>query len=376
MQLKGKQSTMSKSKRIGLKPTEEERKMDAQMQSNHTLRLKNIKLERQVKEANAHKRIVESALEKTEQQLEIISGILGYEEYSKTTRKIISPDFRHKNEATAFILLSDIHGDEEVTLETTNGWNKSNPDITVMKLNTFREGLLKTVREMRKGISIPHLVFGILGDTITGYIHEENLENNLMSPTQGIMMIKPILIDTIKTFSEDGDFKSIKVIMIRGNHGRTTKKKRYSTAYKNSYEWQMYIDIATVFREQLVGYDNVEFFIPKSFMEEIEVYGKKITFSHGDHWNYRGGIGGVEIPMRSWSYREQKAAPADRRYFGHWHTWTPGKETINGSCVGYNPFAMEKGFEPEPPLCHFELLDRNRSMFTVKLPIILHNLYK
>lgn len=363
-------------KRVGLKPTEEEQKIDAHLAANAALRRKNIKLGRQLKEAQRHKRIVEDALEKAEMQFDVVSGIIGYEKYDSKLRRTISPDFRRKNEATAFVLLSDIHGDEDIELSSTNGWNKSNPDLTLMKLNTFREGLLKVVREERKSIAIPHLVFGILGDVISGYIHEELMENNTLSPTEGIDFLKPILIDIFKTLSEDGDFQSIKVPMVRGNHGRTTPRKRYSTGYKNSFEWQMYMDIAKTFREHLVGYNNLEFLIPKSFMYEMEAYGKKITFSHGDHFQYRGGVGGVTIPMKGWSNRMQDGAPADKRYLAHWHTWTPGKETINGSAVGYNAFAMEKGFAPEPPLSHFELLDRNRNMFTVKLPIILNNLYR
>jgi hypothetical protein len=190
------------------------------------------------------------------------------------------------------------------------------------------------------------------------------------------MFLQPLLIDILKNFSEDGDFKTITVVMTPGNHGRTSKRKKFSAGYKNSYEWLMYKAIEEIFTNKLVGYDNINFIIPQSEFAEITIYGKNITFSHGDHFNYIGGIGGLEIPLRKWGYKLQKAAPADKRYIAHWHTWMPGgKEVVNGSMVGYSAFGMGKAFEPELPQMHYELLDRNRETFTIKLPIIVDDFY-
>jgi hypothetical protein len=351
-------------------PTEEEKVLDVLMTSNRKAR-KEIKFQRK-KVA-----ILEKTLERCEDQFDVLSGIVMPETYPKSRRRIIHPDYRRKNEATAFALLGDVHADEYVDPATVNNWNYYTPDISERRLNTFCTGLLKTTRELRKTIPIPHLVLGFMGDFISGYIHDELQENNLLSPTEGIQFIEPILVDIVKRLSEDGDFKSIEIPMLRGNHGRTTEKIRHSTDWKNSFEQLMYFSIVKLFTEQLVGYNNVKFTTTKSSFVEVEVYGKKITFNHGNEFRYLGGIGGLEIPMRRWGYKMQKAAPADKRYLAHHHKWMPGGiEVVNGCMIGYNKFAMDKAFEPELPQMHYELLDRNRGAFTIKLPIIVDSFYK
>ncbi len=349
--------------------TEQERAMDAQMRSNRKLRRKNLELNRKV-------RILEDLIERSEQQYDVLAGLVdGRKEWKPTA--VITPDHRYKNEATAIGLYSDLHCEKKVDPETCNNWNKSNPTVIERRHLTWENGLLKVVREHRKSIPIPHLVLFILGDLITGYLWEEDIEDNYYSPTEASDFAKDLIVHALKKISEDGGFKSIKVVMVRGNHGRTSKRKKYATGHKNSHEQQMYYATRKLFVEQLVGYNNLEFLIPKSEFAEVQIYNKRVTGSHGDHFRYQGGIGGLEIPMRKWGYRMQKAAPADRRYIGHWHTRMPGaKEIVNGSIVGYDAFAMGHGFEPEPPMQHFELLDRNRDLFTVQLPIVLDDFYK
>ncbi len=314
-------------------------------------------------------------LKEAERQVDVLT-LTQPNEHRKWGKIKMRADKRLNNEAIAITLLSDVHAEEEVIPGTVNNWNKSNPDITKAKLETYANGVLKVTRELRGGVAINQLIFGMLGDMITGYLHEENLENNLLSPTEAIDFLQPLLVGMIKRFSEDGDFKQIVIPMLRGNHGRTSKRKKFSTGFKNSYEWLMYRQIYKLFSEVLVGYDNIKFEIPESEFAEIKVYDKYTTFSHGDHFNFIGGIGGLEIPLRKWGYKMQKSIPADKRYIGHWHMWMPGgREVVNGSLLGYNAYAFGKSFEPEIPMQHYELCDRNRG-FTVKLPIIVDDFYK
>jgi hypothetical protein len=279
-----------------------------------------------------------------------------------------------QDENTVITIISDGHGEEKVDPETINSINEYNMEIAEERIRRYFARVLYMVRVLRKGgLIINHLVLGVLGDMITGHIHPENVENNLASPTEATMFIQGLISDGIKFLSEDGDFNSIKVVMIRGNHSRTTQRKRFATGYKNSFEWMMYTQINKLFKQELQGFDNVEFIIPKGEFAYVDVYNTTNSFSHGDHFRYMGGVGGVIIPFQKWIYRMNDILPADKRFIAHWHQYTniPGG-CINGSVIGYNAFAMGIGAKPEPPKMQFQLVDSKRD-YTINTPIYLQD---
>jgi hypothetical protein len=96
-----------------------------------------------------------------------------------------------------------------------------------------------------------------------------------MSPPEAILFIQELLIKGIKALSESGNFTSIKIPCLPGNHGRTTKRKRYTTGYKNSYEWLMYHHIAKIFEAGQAStlkeaYDKAVYLNPTTRQKELE----------------------------------------------------------------------------------------------------------
>ena len=159
--------------------------------------------------------------------------------------------------------------------------------------------------------------------------------------------------------------------MIRGNHSRTTYRKRYSTGYKNSYEWLMYHSIKDYFDKADIPENKIVFIIPESEFVRINVYNKTWCFSHGDHFNYRGGVGGIMIPFMGWMKKMKNVIPADKYAIGHWHTTVNlQRGVINGSVIGYSPFAMGKALEPEEPQQSLFIQDSKRGIVRTD-PIIL-----
>jgi len=64
---------------------------------------------------------------------------------------------------------------------------------------------------------------------------------------------------------------------------------------------------------------------------------------------------------------------ADRYYIAHWHSLMSTKRgVVNGSIIGYSPFAMGHAFEPELAQQHLSLIDSKRG-FTGEFPIILED---
>lgn len=274
-----------------------------------------------------------------------------------------------KSEAIAISTLCDGHVDEVVDPNTVNGINKYNPDEAQRRIENYFKNLITVTNTQRTSVTIKKLIMGILGDMISGYIHEELRENNSMSPIQGSTFAKELIINGIKYIVENGNFDEIVIPLVRGNHSRTTQKKSFSTGYKNSYEWGLHNDLVFYFKDR-PEYKHVKFVMSESEFVYVDAYDKKLRFSHGDHFKYRGGVGGIHIPLMLWLYRINKIINADMSFIGHWHTNLSPTENcrMGGSVVGYNAFAMGCGIAPQEPMMQFQLLDSQRG-FTVNTPI-------
>jgi hypothetical protein len=284
----------------------------------------------------------------------------------------LSMDSTYKGkEATAVSVLSDVHFEEKVDPKVVYGINEYNPDIAAQRVEAYFTGLLKLIRKERQNVPITKLVLGLLGDNITGYIHEELMEDNWLSPTEATMGVRSSIMAGIKMLSEDGELDDIVIACCKGNHGRTSIRKKYSTGWKNSYEWMMYHDMKKIF-EDFGGYDNLTWHIPKTELTYVDVYDKKIRFGHGDHFRFIGGVGGVAVPLMKWLYRSNGFIKADMTFIGHWHQQLKPASNcfINGAVIGYNAYAAGLGFIPEPPMQIFSLLDSERG-FTINTPILL-----
>lgn len=284
----------------------------------------------------------------------------------------VTADPEMKSESTAIALCGDVHAEETVKKEVMNGLNEYNLETFIKRFTRYFSRLLYVIRMQRKaGHEINNLVLTFLGDLITGYIHEELMENNSLSPTEAANILLDLMTSGIKLLANEGAFKKIIIVGIRGNHGRTSHRKKFATGYKNSYEWLMYKRLEKTFKDHLTGYENIEFVIPESEFAYIDIYDKKWGFSHGDHFNYMGGIGGVMVPLMRWLSKINDVIDADMRGIGHWHSYISlPKCLVNGSMIGYAPYALGKAFAPEEPKMQLQLQDKKLG-FTVNIPILL-----
>jgi len=314
--------------------------------------------------------ILQNQNEEYKKRQSFLSGI-NVETIESFDKFTIKPNNRLKEEAIAISTISDVHIEEPVVKSVVNNLNEYNLKIAEERIIRYFKRLMYMINQSRvAGYKIDNLVLGLLGDFITGYIHEEFEEINELTPPEATLFIQSLLIKGIKYLSENGNFKKITIPCIPGNHGRTTKRKRYTSGYKNSYEWLMYNNIKDLFT-RLGGFGNVEFIISESEFIYLDLFGYINKFSHGDHFRYQGGIGGLEVPLKKWILRENAVIKTDMSWIAHWHQYIVlNKVRVNGSLIGYNAFARAFGFEPEPPKMQFQLLDKRRG-FTMNNPIIL-----
>lgn len=292
-----------------------------------------------------------------EREIEALHRSLGFfEDLQGATR--IKPIKRRERtsglrEATPFVFCSDWHVEEVVKAETVNGLNAYNPKVARERVQRLIKAILWEVALERHAFRITDFVLGLLGDMITGYIHEELMEGNAMSPTQAILFAQELceqLIDAILSLG----IERLVVVCNQGNHGRTTHKTRISTGAYNSYEWLMYQSL----KRRYASDKRVEFMISDGNMLYSRIYDFTLRTTHGDAIKFGGGVGGITVPVIKKVNQWNKALHADETAFGHFHTrLTLRGINGNGSLIGYGAYSEFIGAEPEPPAQGMFLFD-------------------
>jgi hypothetical protein len=259
-------------------------------------------------------------------------------------------------EATAVAIASDWHIEEHVDAASVNGVNEYNLEIARKRAAKFFSGFIYLIRYHQDHFSIKHALLGLLGDLITGYLREENLEANELSPVQAIASLDVWIYDGIRQILDETDV-DLDVVCLSGNHGRLTDKVRPSTREANSIEWLLYVGLARRFANE----SRVRFHLPAGSQTYFKIYDYTIRFLHGDECKFGGGIGGVTIPIYKAMARYETVRHADLTVLGHFHQYHDLSDlVVNGSLIGYTPYSQAIGARFEQPRQAFFLVDSVR----------------
>ena len=308
------------------------------------------------------KRRYESLLQEIQEKDQTIEHLLALKEGSTGKKPDLSKMKKNQGtvgNATAVMVASDWHVEEQVDPSTVNGKNEYNLTIAEERAaNFFRKGVFLTDL-VRNGIRIDNLILAFLGDLISGYIHEELQEDNYLSPTEASLFVQDIICSGIDYLIKEGNFKQIVIPCCIGNHGRTTQKKRIATAYKNSYEWMMYKTLEKIYRNN----EKVHFIVENGYHTYVNLYGKyNLRFHHGDAMRYGGGVGGITIPVNKAIAQWNKTEEAYLDVFGHFHQqmMDAGPYVCNGSLIGWNAFAVAIKAGYDDPKQSFFVIDQEK----------------
>lgn len=339
---------------VELGKSEEHVKLDAKMS----------KMQQQYSTLNRRYRTLLDQLSEKDAKIETVVQLAAMVAGSDPV-KLKVEDSGKPSQSTAFMVASDWHLEEEVDPVAVNGLNKYNLEIAEQRISKFFQNGLKLVEMCRAKSNIDTLVLALLGDLISGYIHDELVESNQLSPVQAIHRLYQLLSGGIDFLLENGGFEQLIIPTCCGNHGRTTPKPRVSTAIQNSYEWLLYKFLC----DRYAGDSRVQFNVAAAYFTYLDCYGKTIRFHHGDDIRYQGGIGGVHIPLNKAIGAWNKAKRADLDVLGHWHArMSHGNYVVNGSMIGYNAFSIRIKADYEVPCQSFFLMHPTRGK-TVECPI-------
>lgn len=260
-------------------------------------------------------------------------------------------------EATWVALASDWHIEETVEKGSVNGVNSYNLTIARARVQRYFEGVGWLCNYHTETFKLRDGILWLGGDLITGYLREENLEANQCSPTNAIAMLHSWISEGIRHLLNTTATDKLRVVCNSGNHGRLTKKTHHTTREANSIEWLLYHFLAREFADE----ERVEFSLPEGAHTYVRVYDQTIRFHHGDDAKYGGGVGGIMIPINKAVQRWESVHHADLTCLGHFHQYHDlSNLVINGSLIGYNPYALSIGARYEEPTQAFFLMDSRR----------------
>lgn len=247
------------------------------------------------------------------------------------------------------LLLSDWHGGETVNRAEIYNVNKYNLEIMEKRAKTLIETTVNILKhnDVLKP-NYPGIVVSILGDMVSGDIHEELRDTNEMPSLPTVVHMSNILIECLDILIKE--FEHVLVPCVTGNHGRNTLKMRAKTRAHTSYDWLLYQMLESYYEQKYLNIPIAErpirFLVPLAPDQIFQIYNTKFLATHGDTLGKGGdGIIGCVGPIirgdhKTRSRSLQIGLPYDIMLLGHYHQLMWHSRYIsNGSLVGYNEFA-------------------------------------
>lgn len=285
------------------------------------------------------------------------SDLITYEDRAMRPIHIKPSTKKGESEIAPCIIFSDWHAEERVHPKVVNQANRYDLDIAKKRAAFVTQNAVKRMRELSDEGAIKTVPLFLLGDFITGHIHDENVENALLGRLDALQFAEELLTGAIEYLLEHTDYDYVVYCKV-GNHSRMTHKVRMATEWQNSVEPMMYWSMKRYFEQKT---ERVRFCMEESYYSIANILGTKVRYHHGHAVSYGGGVGGLHIPLRKKVKNWNENQSADVDFMGHYHSFLEHatfKYVVNGSLIGYNAYAQRLGVPMEPPLQSMAVIHR------------------
>ena len=113
---------------------------------------------------------------------------------SRYTIKALSPLVGSKPEGVAVIVpANDWHVEEKIFSYATNGKNQFDLPEAERRIKRFYGKVLELIDWQNHLAPVTEIWHPLLGDLLTGYIHEELVESNSLSPTEACVFLQDVI---------------------------------------------------------------------------------------------------------------------------------------------------------------------------------------
>lgn len=274
---------------------------------------------------------------------------------------------------TPNLMLSDWHWGEVIEPDQVDGINHYNRDVSIKRVKKLQESLFQICFDQFTFNKYPGIVVNLMGDMITGMIHQELERTNDQTDQECVLDLVDVLVAFIAELKRA--FGRVHVIGVVGNHGRSTQKPMFKNAIATSFDWLVYQIVERFYIED----PHVTFQLPNGFDAYYRIYNNRYMVTHGDRLGVRGGDGiiGSIGPIRRGEYkiRRQKemiGRPFDTMLVGHYHDYMelPGcSGFVNGSLIGLSEYGHGNRFMPSPIVQGLHFVDQQR--ISIRAPIYI-----
>jgi hypothetical protein len=241
------------------------------------------------------------------------------------------------------LLISDWHYGETVAPGEAAG-NRYNRNIAKQRLRNVADRAIDIITRHMTGCKPTTLVVGLLGDIVTGEIHEELNKTNDGPLLPAVLEAATELFHVLTYLQKTLDVNII-CPCASGNHGRNTKRIEAKKFTASNFDWLIY----TLLEKWcgLVGNERIRFINNDSNEAHWKLFDINYMALHGHDLGVRGGDGiiGPLGPimrgrMKVVAQQRSLGRNIDTLVMGHWHQYItlPGI-VVNGSIKGYDEFA-------------------------------------
>jgi hypothetical protein len=310
----------------------------AEEQRSHSLRRDNDRLKSELKTAND--RLLEALT-----RLDVLEGV---DRLSPVAPKWTVPKRAKSSSAMVVAMLTDTHWDIVVRPEDVAGVNEYNRTIATQRTKSWATKLA-ALPESGPVADVQGLILLWGGDMMPGPIDAAHLVGQEDTSLGTLLYWSEQAAAAIALQAEA--YGRVHVVVVVGNHGRQTLKKRTHLKARDNLDWHL----AHLVRRQLADDKRVTWQIDEAPDAEFAVYDHRHVLTHGDQASGGSGIGGVFPPiMRMVARKSQRQSalgrPFDHLWLGHFHQYLCGPNwTCSSSLIGYDGFAADNNFLAEPP---------------------------
>jgi predicted phosphodiesterase len=260
-------------------------------------------------------------------------------------------DGRHRE--VIVLPISDVHMGEVIDFDQMGGRNAYNKTIAARRLERLFQSVVKLGTTHWRGPAPAAIYVVLLGDLITGEIHEELAKTNDLLSIPAVRELSGHLIAGMNLLLASFECE-IRVVSLPGNHGRTTRKPEAKGSIVNSYDTLVAWSVESWFRARETP--RITFTAPASGDALIDINGWKILFTHGNNIGSRGGMGfigpaatiarGMQRVIQDYAAVGQIV---DFVVTGHFHTPIELEQGFcNGSVPGPSEYSMQGRMRSHP----------------------------
>lgn len=249
-------------------------------------------------------------------------------------------------EETLVMLVSDLHLGETVKPERVKFLNEFNDTVCQQRWGHYVESVLKIKEKMEAGGGwhFPELVIPLLGDMVTGSIHNLEMDSE-QTVVKSCMSAAAMIAEGIAFLAQH--FPEVHVMGVAGNHARLPD--RHKKAYKEpTRNWDSVVYYAIA--QYLRNVPNVKCFFPESFFIQADLRGHRFQFAHGDDIQSFGSFPIYGLSRHVMNQNSGESARGEHiSYFcmGHFHQknelgFSGAELLINGDFVGTTEYVLGK----------------------------------